>query len=158
MINQISVLKLEKSNINYEIRYKYHKDCTPNRYIKNPMRRSERGIPFIGSKLDYSTEAREKFTGPESDYSELNKAKLFSNDLQKAHFVLGSQDEQIMTHYQLYYNINNKKKNPVKFNASQLDDIKRSHFQLGNNDKTGINHYKDQFRWLQPIPAKDCET
>lgn len=110
-------------------------------------------IPWDGSgKMDYTTEARARFTRPVPDATSLDAAKSLAKDLRREHFKLGNEPGDMATHYHIYYNKIQKDREAAKFNQDQLNDIKKSHFYLGDKSRIGITHYTDQHRWLQPVP------
>lgn len=105
-----------------------------------------------GTKMDYTTEARARFTMHAHDPNSLGAAKALSNDLRRQHFVLGNEPGDMTTQYHLNYNKLQKDREAAKLNVEQLNDVKKSHFYLGDKSRIGITHYVDQHRWLQPVP------
>ena len=108
-----------------------------------------------GDKVDYTTEAKAKFTRPTHDPSALGANKEFAKDLRKEHFVLGNEPADMTTYYHLYHDKLGKDRSAAELNIYQLNDVKKSHFNFGDKGEIGITHYVDQHRWLQPVPRQE---
>lgn len=142
----------EKPMFNTEMRANYINHGILDKPSLNFSRRENNLLGEPKEKVDYTTETKERYTGPAPDLRALGLAKEFSKGLRRENFSLGRGEDAMTTHYKVHFTDQVKKGKPAKLNVYQLNDVKRNHFDFATEGKIGITHYTDQHRWLQPIP------